>query len=451
MTATTEPAARHERFATLPGGLAPLGYRNYALYIFGFFLSNMGRWIELTGTVWLAYELTGSPLMLGVLGIARAVPVIVLSPMAGVVADRVDQRRLLQATQASALVSSLVMGLLVASGVAEIWHLYLQVAVQATISSFDAAVRQALFPRLVPRPLLTDAVTLHATAGRSAKLIGPVVGGIAIATFGVASPFFLNAASFVALLLAAQAIRGVIPRSVMKGSSFRGELSEGFRYIVQAPVLRGLLQLELVNALFSMSPVMIAIIGREVLQVGPQGLGGLLAAPALGAIVGIVLILGIGQSHRQGRFVVLASIANAALFVAFALASEYVLAFITLVAIGTTEALIGVTRQNMAHLAAPGRMRGRVMANMGTVTRGVSPLAEAQAGVLSSLFSGPVAVLIAAAALASTAAWTGRTNPALWQFFREEPARTRPGDGPRDDGPSPPSPPSDVTPLASGT
>jgi len=89
----TEPASRHERFATLPGGLAPLGYRNYALYIFGFFLSNMGRWIELTGTVWLAYELTGSPLMLGVLGIARAVPVIVLSPIASISAGSSRRRR----------------------------------------------------------------------------------------------------------------------------------------------------------------------------------------------------------------------------------------------------------------------------------------------------------------------------------------------------------------------
>jgi hypothetical protein len=270
----TEPISPHERFATLPGRLAPLGYRNFSLYLLGFFVSNIGRWVELTGAVWLAYELTGSPLLLGLIGIARAVPAILLSPIAGVVADRVDQRRLLQ--------------------------------------------------------------------------------------------------------------------------------------------------LELVNALFGMSPVMITIIGREVLAVGPEGLGGLLSAPALGSLVGIGIVLGLGQPRRQGRFLVIASIANAGIFVLFALAGTYVLSFVALIGIGCTDALIGVTRQSMAHLAAPGRMRGRVMANMGTVTRGVSPLAETQAGVLSSLMSGPAAVITAAVALAVTAAWTGRTNPALWRFVRED-------------------------------
>lgn len=416
----TEPASRHERFATLPGRLAPLGYRNYSLYLFGFFVSNIGRWIELTGAVWLAYELTGSPLLLGLIGIARALPAILLSPIAGVVADRVDQRRLLQLTQGTALLLSLAMGVLVASGAAELWQLYAQVALQSVVTSFDAAVRQALFPRLVPRPLLSEAVTLHVTAGRSAKFIGPVVGGVAIATAGEAAPFLLNAASFVPLLIAAHLIRGVIPRVVTEGSSFRGELMDGLRHIVHAPVLRGLLQLELVNALFGMSPVMITIIGREVLQVGPEGLGGLLAAPALGSLVGIGIVLGLGSPGRQGRFLVVASIVNAGIFVGFALAGTYPLSFLALVGIGCTDALIGVTRQSMAHLAAPGRMRGRVMANMGTVTRGVSPLAETQAGVLASLMTGPAAVIAAAAALAVTAAWTGRTNPALWDFVRRD-------------------------------
>jgi MFS family permease len=440
----TEPTSRHERFATFPGSLAPLGYRNFALYLFGFFLSNIGRWIELTGAVWLAYELSGSPLVLGLLGLVRAVPAILLSPIAGVVADRVDQRRMLQLTQAIGLLLSLAMGLLVLGGAAELWQLYLQVGLQSAVSSFDASVRQALFPRLVPRPLLTEAVTLHVSAARSAKFIGPIVGGLAISAGGEAAPFLLNALSFVALLLAAQAIRGVIPRAVLPGSSFRGELTDGFRYILGMPVLRGLLQLELVNALFSMSPVMITIIGREVLDVGPEGLGGLLSAPALGSLAGIGILLVRGQPQRQGRFLVLASIGNAGLFVGFALATEYVLAFVALIAIGLTDSLIGVTRQNMAHLAAPGRMRGRVMANMGTVTRGVSPLAEVQAGVLSSLFGGPTAVLIAAGALALTAAWTGRTNPALWQFIRAEREETRP-----EDGRAPASAPIDPPDLAS--
>jgi len=416
----SDPASRHERFATLPGGLAPLGYRNFSIYLSGFALSNIGRWIELTGAVWLASELTSSLLLLGLIGIFRGVPNILLSPIAGVIADRVDQRRMVQVTQALSLLASLVMGILVISGVAELWHLYVQLTIQASINSFDAAVRQALFPRLAPRPLLGEAVTLHSTAARSARLIGPAIGGVAIATFGEGAPFLLNAVSFVALLVGVAFIRGVPPRTAVAGSTIRTELTDGLRMMLAIPVLRGLLQLEFVNALFSLSPVMITIIGRTVLDVGPEGLGGLLAAPALGALIGIAIILTFGQTRRQGRFLVLTSIANAAVFVVFGLATDYHLAFVALVALGLSDALIGVTRQNIAHHAAPSRMRGRVMANMGTVTRGINPLSEAQAGALAGVIGGPTAVLVAAAALGAAAAWTGRTNPALWGFLRED-------------------------------
>jgi MFS family permease len=404
----------------LPGSLAPLGYRNYAFYWIGLTASNTGRWIEVTGSVWLLYQLTGSPALLGFLGIAKAVPTLILQPFAGVIVDRVDQRRLLFVTQGLALLSSLCLGTLVVTGLVEAWHIYVQTALVAAISAFDVSVRQALFPRLVPRQQLADAVTLSATAGRASALVGPAIGGVAIGTMGVASPFFLNAATFLALMAAVALMRGVAPMGIVERLSFRGELSEGLRHVWQAPILSGLLQLEIVFGIFQINPVLIAILGREVLDVGPEGLGGLLAAPALGSLVGIGCLLILGQPRRGGQFVVLCQLGYAATLVAFAVSHDYLLSIGILAVSGLLDVLTTVNRLSIMQLAAPARMRGRIMANMRTVTGGIGPLAQAQSGILAGAIGGSLATLTAAVALAVAAATLGRTNRQLWEFSRTD-------------------------------
>jgi MFS family permease len=432
------PSSRERPFAELPRGLAPLGYRNFALYWIGFATSNVGRHIELTGLVWLVYELTHSPVLLGLLGIARAGPAIVVGPIAGVVADRVDQRRLLFITQLLALVASLCLGLLVVTGLLELWHVYVQVALQAVITGFDSAVRQALFPRLVPRARLVEAVTLQHSAGRASQLVGPAVGGFAIAGLGEAAPFLLNAATYLVLMAAVTGISGVIPRTATAGSSFRGELVEGLRHVMGAPVLSGLIKLEIVFHLFSMNPVMITIVGREVLGVGAEGLGGLLSAPALGALVGIASVLVLGLPRRQGRFVIFFSFAYAATLLAFAASGDYAFSFTVLAVMGLFGSLVGVARSNVMQLAAPGRMRGRVMANMSTVSLGIGPLAQSQSGVLAGAVGSPLAVVSAAVAIAVAAAAIARANPLLWNFSQDEALR-------ESVGPASPPPAPDVS------
>jgi MFS family permease len=405
----------------LPANLAPLAHRNFAQFWAGFAVTNAGKWIEQTGTVWLVYALTGSPVLLGLLGIARAIPAVVLGPIAGVVVDRVDQRKLLLLTQGLGLVASLALGLLVLSGRVQIWHIYLQVAVQSGIMAFDAPVRQALFPRLVPRNQLPEAVTLTFSAGKSAAFIGPVIGGLAIAGLGEAAPFLLNAATFLVLMAAVIWMPSVGAAEEPSRSSFRGELAEGLRHIIRTPILAGLFKLEIVFGIFQMNAVIITIIGREILEVGPEGLGGLLSAEALGSMIGIGSLLLVGQTRRQGRFNILCTLAYAATLVGFALSRSFELAFVTLAISGFFDSVISVTRSSVLQLAAPLGMRGRVMANLGTVTRGLGPLGQTQSGVLAGAFGGPAAVFGSALVLAVNAVLTVRGNPALWRFSRSDP------------------------------
>ena len=405
----------------LPGRVAPLGYRNYFLYWSGFLLSSTGRWAEVVGALWLVYELTDSPVMVGLLGVMKAVPNLLVGPIGGVLADRIDQRRLLFSTQTTSAVLSLLLGALVVSGTVELWHIYVQVALQAAVTATDQAARQALFPRLIPRRLLPDAVTLGAMAGRSSSLAGPAVGGILIATSGVAAPFFANAILDIGLILALRLMRGVVPRARAEDSSLRAELVAGFEHVLQVPILRALLTLEVVYHLFHMSSAMIAIIGRERLGVGPEGLGGLLAASALGSMTGVVVLLAVGLAKRQGRFNLACTFVYAAGLVAFALAPTYQLAALALVGIGFVDALVGVGRNSIIQLVTPGRMRGRTMANTRMVTSTSNELAQTQGGLLSEAFGGPTALMIAAGTLTIGAVIVGKLSPELWNYRRDEP------------------------------
>lgn len=401
----------------------PLGYHDYLLYWIGFATSNTGRWIELTGALWLVYDLTGSPTLLGLVGLARAAPAFALSPIAGVVADRLDQRRLLFVTQVISLGLSLGLGLLVLSGRVEVWHLYAQLALQAAIQPFDAAARQALFPRLVPRAILAQAVTLTVMAGRTAKFVGPALGGIAISQLGVASPYLLNAGSFLVLMLAIVAMRPLVAIPTRSGSSFAGELIEGFRYIRSAPVLSGILMLEVVFGLLQMNEVMITLVARGVLGVGPEGLGLLLAAPALGALAGIATLIVLGPARRPGRFVVTVVVIYVGVLLVVAASPVFGLTFIALGVTGYLDSVITVTRHSILQLAAPAEMRGRVMANMGTVTNGVGPLAQVQSGVLVGALGVPIAIVVSSGALLVATVVTARANAAMWAFRFDEQAR----------------------------
>jgi hypothetical protein len=211
-------------------------------------------------------------------------------------------------------------------------------------------------------------------------------------------------------------MRGVTPLTSTTGSSFLGDLAEGFRYMVRAPVLNGLLRLEIVFALFQVNPVIITIVARDVLGVGPEGLGALLSALAAGALLGTAVLIALGAGDRPGRFATLAAIGYAVAMVVFAVGRDYAIAFGALIVIGVFDAFVSIIRNSIMQLAAPGGMRGRVMANQGTIVRGVGPLAQTQSGAMAGAVGGTAAVVVAAGVMIIAAATVARTNRPLWEF-----------------------------------
>src|SRR5579884_515508 len=191
--AASPPASR--RFSALRS-------RNFTLLWTGLIISNSGSWMQIVAVGWLVYELTNSPFYLGLVGFARAIPMMVLPPMGGVVADRVPRLKLLKVTQTLSFCLSLTLGLLVSFDVIRIWHILLLTFFAGTVNAFDQPTRQALLPDLVPREDLTNAIALNSSAWQGSALFGPTLAGAMVAWVGIAGAFYADAISFLAVVLA---------------------------------------------------------------------------------------------------------------------------------------------------------------------------------------------------------------------------------------------------------
>src|SRR5918992_500457 len=298
------------------GRLAALRYRDFRLFWTGLLVSNTGTWMQMTATNWLLYQLTGSPALLGVNGIFRAVPAIGLGVISGTFADRYDRRKLMIATEIASGVLALALAVLDHSGQIETWHIYAFTFLNASVGSFDGPARQALFPTLVPRSALPNAVALNSLLWKGSALIGPFLAGIAISWMGTAGAFYANAASYVVVVCAI-----LLMRVTSKGSSKRrtllSESKEGFSYIVSRPVVLGIMVMEAMASVFGLDHTMLTIFASDILRVGARGFGLLQSARGLGAVIGSGIYIAVGHRSHQGQILFVSAIIYGAGFALF--------------------------------------------------------------------------------------------------------------------------------------
>jgi MFS family permease len=408
-----------------PPGLAPLGHRNYALYWVGQLVSMSGTWIELTATSWLIYQLTDSPFLLGLNGVFRAAPIFAFALIGGTVADRVERRRLLLVTQSASVVTSLLLGSLVVTGNVAFWHVYLISLVNATIAAFDAPGRQSLFPMLVPRGQLQNAITLNAMLFQAGQLVGPAIAGVLIARVGIASPFFVNAISYFAIIGALLAMR-ISPVAPRPRGSLRAELVGGLRYVRASAILPLVLGIEAVFSIFGHNQALITIFARDVLGAGPEGLGVLLSSIGAGAIAGMVVLVLLGDIRRKGAFMLASGSLYALTLLVFAWSRSFPLSVAVLVLLGFADATWGTMRNAIAQLATEDAYRGRVMSLIVIVARGLTSASQVQTGAAIALLGPPGAATIGAVAIAGTVAAAATRAKALRDFTAPGPRRQVP-------------------------
>ena len=386
-------------------GLQALRSRNYLLYFVGHFTSQTGAWVEQTAVSWILYELTGSALLLGLAGLARAAPTIALTLIGGAVADRLPRRLLLYCTESLMFVNSLAIGVLAWSGRLEYWHLYGLSFVNGTLSAFSVPARQALFAGLVPKTAMQSAVTLNAVAVRLGILIGPSIGGAALAYGSYAAPFWINAACFTGMLgaLAAMRLPPIEPHQRAAPATLWQGMKEGLSFVWDHAPLRVALALEIVSGLFGHNITLITIIAKDVLGTDAQGLGWLLSALGAGGMCAMLFMV-VAQLTRHMRVILYAGAVYCVLLAAFALSPWLALSAVLLFLVGTCDGIWGVNRNTLAQTLVPDALRGRVMSVVVLSTRGSAPLGRLQAGFLADLVGAPAATLIGAAVIAAAIA-----------------------------------------------
>src|SRR4051812_37574457 len=294
-----EPAARGLAFM-----LRALGHRNYKLFFSGQSVSLIGTWMTRIATSWLVYRLTGSALLLGVVGFAGQIPSFLLAPFAGVLVDRWNRHRLLVATQVLALLQSLALAILALVGIVQIWHVIALSIFQGLINAFDMPARQAFVVEMVEkREDLANAIALNSSMVNAARLLGPSIGGVIIAAVGEGWCFMLDAISYLAVIASLLAMK-ITPRMTqqIKGARMLQQLYEGWKYASGfAPIRKVLLLLALVSLVGMPYTVLMPVFANKLLEGGPNTLGQLMAASGVGALAGAMLlaarksVLGLGK------------------------------------------------------------------------------------------------------------------------------------------------------------
>lgn len=366
------------------GRLAAFRYRDFRLFWLSLFISNVGTWMQMMATNWLLYELTDSPLKLGLNGVFRAVPAFALGVVSGTFADRYDRKRLMLVTQLVLAALSLGLGLLNYTGHIEAWQIYAFTFVSGAVGTFDGPARQALFPSLIPRAVLPNAVALNSLLWKGAALLGPSIGGIAISVMGMSGAFFANAASFLAVVAALMMMHTPSP-AVEKRRDFVHETKAGLTYIASQPVILGLSVMEAASSLFGLDHAMLTILSRDIFQVGAQGFGFLQSARGLGAVIGSTLFIAMGQRGAQGTVLLISAILYGAGFALFGLAPNFAVALVLLAFVGATDSVWSATRGTMVQLITPERYRGRMMGVFQLSNRGLHPLGQMETGVVVPL------------------------------------------------------------------
>lgn len=408
---TPEPHVRS--FAFLP---PVLRHRNFALFFFSLFVSNTGIWMAQTAQGWLVYDLTGSPALVGVAFGAFGLPMLVLPYFGGILADRLDRRRIMWAMQSAAAIIAFVLAGLVAAGAVQVWHLVLASFLQASVNAFDQPARQALLPALVPEDRLRPAIALNSIVFTGPAFVGPALTGLMVGGLGwsISTAFFANAISFLAVLIALAFM--ALPPFQPDGSpgSGRDSFMTGIRFAARHRVVMPSLLLLVVAGLFGRSYMaLLPVVAEDVLGVGIQGLGLLASAGGVGAIVGAVLLSTEIRLPPNGTLGLAAALAMAILLLIFAFVTSYAAAVILIFALGVATTLMSTAVRTPLQLATPQDLMGRVMSLHTMVVIGLAPVGGFILGPLAEATGTQVALALPALILLVSVAVLAVWKPEL--------------------------------------
>jgi MFS family permease len=381
--------------------LAPFSYRDFRLLWSGLIVSNLGTWMQFTALGYLVVQLAGTPrlasLYVGILGASSAAPALLLSPIAGVVADHFPRRRVLLITNAATSLIALTLALLATFNRLELWEIFVLSGMRSATQSFDAPARQSWVPMLVPREYVGNAIGLNSIAFNAPSVVGPPLAGLLILTTGVAASFYINAVATLGVVAALIFMRPSPPSAAVRQSILKA-IGEGARFLAGHPILRSVVLLLMATCLL-VRPYsqLLPAYAAHVVHVDARGLGALLAASGLGAIFGSLITAMIG-SHKRGVVWFVSAACMSAGTIGLGLVHSFPIALAVLVGIGLAVLSFAGSSNVLLQTLSPDDMRGRAISVFSMIILGLVPAGSLLLGFVASLVGLHVSLMAGGAA-----------------------------------------------------
>jgi len=403
-----------------PRLLRALRHRNYRLFFSGQSVSLVGTWITRIATSWLVYRLTGSALLLGVVGFCGQIPTLVLSPFAGVLVDRFDRHRILVITQFFSMLQSLALALLALPGIIKVWEILALQVVQGVINAFDTPARQSFIVDMIEdRADLPNAIALNSSMVNGSRIIGPSIGGIVIAAVGEGWCFMIDAISYLAVIASLMAMRVAKKQRPETVGRVVEELRAGLSYVSRSvPMRSALLLLALVSTMGMPYTVLMPAIAMERLHGGPHTLGFLMTASGLGALAGALYLASRNSVLGLGKAMVLSTIAFGVGLAAFSQSRVIWLSLILLPIVGGGMMVETASTNTILQTIVEEGMRGRVMSFYTMAFLGTAPLGSLLAGLLADHIGAPLTILFGGLACVAAGIWFALRLPTLRALLR---------------------------------
>lgn len=372
-----------------------LQHRNFQLFFAGQLTSLIGTWMQSTAQLWLVYKLTGSAALLGLFAFANQIPILLLAAVGGYVADHFNRHRGVIWTQTASMFLALLLAVLTLTHRVHVWHLIVIAFLVGIVNAFDVPIRQAFIIQMVGRPDLPNAIALNSSIFNGARVVGPALAGLAIAWVGEGWCFLLNAASFLAVLAALLAMRLAPVAPKPEGGSPLQNFVEGFRFVMgDVPIRSALLLLSLLSLLGLQYSVFMPIFANDILHGGPRGLGFLMSAAGVGAVIGALHFAARTAYKGLARFIAVTSSICAVGLIVFSQSQLFLLSAGVLSVVGFAATAQMAATNTIVQNRVPDELRGRVMAVYAAMFMGVQPIGALFAGIIARHIGAPLTLTI---------------------------------------------------------
>lgn len=415
--------ARPRRASTAPRlslVIRAFKHRNYRLFFGGQLISLTGTWMQSLAQAWLVYRLTGSAVLLGFVAFSGQFPVFLFATIGGAFADRHRRHRILVATQTASMLLAFVLAALTLTHRVQVWHVFMLASLLGVVNAFDIPTRQAFVTEMVGREDLINAIALNSSMFNGARIVGPAVAGILVATVGEGWCFFANAVSYMAVIAGLLMMKITARERIPLPGSTLASIIEGFSYVGRTGPVRSLLSLiGLISLLGMPYVVLMPIFADQILHGGARGLGLLMGASGVGALIGALSLAARSGARGLGRLVAFAAAGFGISLILFSFSRSFWLSAALLLPVGFFMIVEMASTNTLIQTLVPDNLRGRAMAVYGMMFMGMAPFGALLAGAVAHRLGAPITVTLGGAVCIVASIVFGLRLPAFRREARQ--------------------------------